>query len=152
MNPTYMTSMSTLDGCWHVRHVAVRDARGNIVPEGDAVRVSDEHLDFWGALFVDNNLYAEGITFETFVQVPYQILNAIAQRRANHYADTEAFQPLLPAQARLQRKLDLQAPLGRVAQLEAELDKQPGIVNRNGTWIERLRHHAWPRNSDRRVS
>lgn len=117
-----------------------------------APRVSDEWLELWGNVFVANNIYAHGITFILFLSRPREILDALARRRLDHYAGTEDFEPLLPAQARVQRQSDLRAPLGWADRLESDLDEQPGVVNRNGTWIERLHHCAWPRSADRRAS
>lgn len=116
----------------------------------DGALLSDEHIEFWGELYTANQLHARGVPFEAFVMAPYATLEALARRERAQYDDDEPA-PLLPAQARVQRRLDLQTPLGELARLEAELDHQPGTVRRNGTWIERLRHRAWPRHADRRV-
>lgn len=115
----------------------------------DGALLSDAHLEFWGEIYTTNNLHARGVLFETFVTAPQATLEALARRAQAQYDDTP--EPLLPAQARVQRRLDLQTPVGELERLEAELDHTPGAVRRNGTWIERLRHRAWPRHADRRI-
>lgn len=99
---------------------------------------SDEELEFWANLYRDNNIGACDIRFDTFMEQPHEIMAALA---ANGHIEGNDYLSLLPVQERIQRRLDLRTPLG----LLEELENDPHIVNRNGTYIEPLHHHAHPR-------
>lgn len=59
---------------------------------------SDEELERWGNYFIANNLYARGVLFETFLQYPKAIAEALAFRRAMPLPDGVEFYPPLPRQ------------------------------------------------------
>jgi len=98
---------------------------------------SDEHIDYWGGIFTANHFEARGWRFEAFLAAPRAHLSVL-------WADADAAPPdplpLLPAQARVQRRLELQMPVGLI---EA-MDRDPNIVCRDGTYMEPLHHHAMP--------
>lgn len=55
----------------------------------------DEQLEFWANYFIDNNLAARGILFETFLCAPHEIAEAVIFGRP----ESGGFYPLLPRQA-----------------------------------------------------
>lgn len=148
MPDVYMTSRWTQEGAWGLWHGPVLDAQRRPIPERAPLRVSDEHLEYWGRVFVDNNLYAQGIRFDYFIVAPEEFIEALARRRRDHYAADDAFEPPLPAQARVARQVALQTPLGQLADT---LETVPGAVMRDGTLIEPLHHTRFPRKHDRRA-
>ena len=103
---------------------------------------ADEHVEFWGEVYLANPFVRDaGVLFETFLLAPVEILLALAQRRGAP--------GLLPAQ-RLVR-----AGIERTIVRESALDAWDAIAAldgdgmhcANGRWIEKLKHHAWPRKS-----
>lgn len=110
------------------------------------VRVwSDEEIEYWAQTYRDNNVRACGISFEAFIERPHDILEALA---ANGHIEGDDYLPLLPVQERVRRRIDLRTPAG----LLEELERNPHIINRNGTYVEPLHHHAHPRNKRRIIS
>jgi len=119
--------------------------RGHIVQSVHANTYSDEYLEFWSELFNDNQLWRHGIQLEQFLAEPEEALDRLAERDAGCYA--EDYEPLLPAQAQVARRIELQTPAGVLEQL----DRDPALVVRNGTYMELLHHRRWPRNPARRA-
>lgn len=146
MPDIYITSKFTRGAALCLRHVPLRTLDGRKLPDRVVPRVSDEALEFWGQVFEANNLYAHGIRFEYFITAPQEFLEALERRRQDHYADTEAFEALLPTQARVARQVELQTPLGQLADT---LETVPGAVMRDGTLIEPLHHTRFPRKHGR---
>lgn len=147
MPDIYMTSQYTLDGAWHCWHGPVITTDGRRIPDRVVPRISDEHLEFWGNVFEANRIYEHGIRFEYFITAPEEFLEALERRRIDHYAGDE-FEPLLPAQARVARRIELQAPLGTLGE---PLEDVPGAVMRDGRLIEPLHHCRFPRVHNRRA-
>lgn len=144
----YMTSLCRHEGALHLWHGPVPGRDGHPVPVSSAQRVQDEHIEFWGRVFEANNLYAYGVRFDHFITAPQEFLEALARWRSERHADGE-FAPLLPAQARVARRIELQTPIGLLAE---SLENVPTAIMRDGTLIEPLRHHRYPRNHARRAS
>jgi voltage-gated potassium channel Kch len=59
--------------------------------------ISDERLEFLGALFLRTNLHARGILFETFVAYPAEIFRAVTGRELPR-APLDDYLPLLSRQ------------------------------------------------------
>jgi len=78
---------SALDGLAHFTAIATA-----------APVLTDEALDFWGDFFVRNHFHARGILFETFMQHPREIAQAVLFRSPSD--EPEEFRLLLPAQRR----------------------------------------------------
>ncbi len=98
--------------------------------------LTDEYLDYWGAVFIERDLFhTYGVRFETFVLMPEEIIEAVAQ------IDLErGHSPLLPRQAQAMHEdvfrsfeQRTEALLPRAAELHGQ------------RWIEKLRHHCYPR-------
>lgn len=68
------------------------------------MRYPDEQLEFWGEVFVACRLREEGLTFERFLQDPWGWLAHFGQESAPGCLRA-GFRPLLPAQARVARRL-----------------------------------------------
>ena len=65
---------------------------------------TDEYIEKWANVFLKNRLSEYGIIFEIFLQFPQSILDAVNQRD---------FQPLLPGQMRVQKRLGIKDQLAR---------------------------------------
>lgn len=82
-------------------------------PTETTPRHSDEELEFWGRIYVDNHLYARGILFATFMQGPQAILESLIT--SGRVEATEDYLPLLTAQrevaARLNRRRAISRPI-----------------------------------------
>lgn len=147
MPDIYMTSQYTLDGAWHLWHGPVLTTDGQRIPDRVVPRISDEHLAFWGQVYADNHIHAHGIRFEYFITAPEEFLDALERRRIYRHA-ADDYEPLLPAQARVARRVELQTPLGLVRE---GLDDVPDAVIRDGRLIEPLHHCRFPRVHGRRA-
>lgn len=68
------------------------------------MRYSDEHIEYWGTVFEACRLNEEGLTFEQFLTDPWSYLEQYGQESAPACMEA-GFRPLLPAQARVARRL-----------------------------------------------
>ena len=132
------------NGGLHLEYAPV-EYRGRIVQDVRPPTYSDEYLEFWAELYADNQLWRQGIGLEQFLAAPEEVIDRMAERDTGCYADD--YEPLLPAQARVARRIELQTPAGILEQL----DRDPTLVVRNGTYMELLHHRRWPRNPARRA-
>ncbi len=59
---------------------------------------SDEALEYWGRIYLDNHFRARGVLFGTFMRFPRELMRALifAKLQGTGYRDT--FYPLLPQQ------------------------------------------------------
>ena len=99
--------------------------------------VSDELLEFWGAVFLLNpRLRAQGVSFEQFVRAPalYLVGARVIVLRARPKAAT----------TRAARAADVEGCERAVELLERE-----GAASANGRMVEKLRHHRHPRGAFR---
>ncbi|MCU7906505.1 MAG: hypothetical protein KZQ76_11830 [Candidatus Thiodiazotropha sp. (ex Epidulcina cf. delphinae)] len=118
----------------------------------------DEYLSYWGDAYIANRsiLKERGILFETFLQAPRAILEAAAFFKPLPLTDD--FYPLLPAQRIVQDRLVnkefddwFQGALERELLAIKPTGDEP-IRHVNGTLLEPLKHHTYPRkHSPRRV-
>ena len=116
-----------------------------------ALRVfSDAWIERWASVYLDrdNNrrLKARGVTFETFLYAPAEILSALDRPRV---VVTRC--GLLPKQRDAQKRADIEASLLVMADL-AIRQMKPESHCADGAWTEKTRHHAWPRRSRRKSS
>jgi len=97
-----------------------------------APRTFDEaHIEQWGEIYIALPLLRErGVLFETFLLAPVEILRAL-----NQLQQAEAVRQ----QARA---------AGETLAIQGALE-DAGYLCRNGTWIEKLRHHRRPRGTAR---
>ena len=111
---------------------------------------TDEYIDFWGDIYTANPaLFQRGILFHAFLEAPVELLTAVYQQTALPLQDDEDFYPLLPAQQRVSDRLMAEEIAD---ELEQYIERQEGLVFRNGAYVEPLRHHAYPNtNKMRRV-
>lgn len=95
--------------------------------------LSDQHIDYWGNVYQANNLFARGITFETFVQYPCEILAAVIACRKPPLQDGQDYYPLLPAQECVRQRLAL-LDQGDAIQYELEhlFERQGHVVQMRG--------------------
>lgn len=101
---------------------------------------TDEHIEYWGEVFVDNQLHRSGLTFERFIESPVEHLEA----QLFHYDEPAPEpEPLLPRQRLVQARIDAADILDE--QLNQDLADR--AVLRDQVLIEPLRHHAqaWKR-------
>lgn len=91
---------------------------------------SDEHIEYWGAIYLGNRLMDYGILFETFLRYPQQIMQAMEGRE---------FRPLLPRQVAVRQRIDRNSQPVR----ERKADMQ--VQLRSDHMIEPLHHRIWPK-------
>jgi hypothetical protein len=99
---------------------------------------TDEHIERWGAVYTANpQLRARGVLFETFLLAPVEILAACGLQLI-----TVLSRPgLMPRQRDAQRRADTEAALRELGERAiAALGAEAHCAN--GTWTEKLRHHA----------
>jgi hypothetical protein len=110
----------------------------------------DAHIERWAPVFLapENHprLRARQVKFETFLLAPEVILAALV--RPPRFTLTAC--GLLPAQAAVQRRVDLQEILIEMAECAVRMIKGESHCA-NGAWTEKLKHHAWPRHRGRRT-
>lgn len=141
MQQIYITCrLSYQDECG-LYHGPVIGHDGRTIPDRPCQRVSDEHLEFWGRVYEDNNLYQQGVRFDYFITAPVEILEAVNRNTRLHEQSLDCG-PLLPQQARVARRIELQTPVGMIAE---EMENIPEAVCRNGALIEPWHHTTWPR-------
>lgn len=102
---------------------------------------SDEYIEFWGGAYLANPFVHEaGVLFETFLEYPIEILLAFAQKCGTP--------GLIPAQrlaiARVNRT-EVRPYTADELKFIAALERD-GASCANGRWIEKMKHHAWPKN------
>ena len=122
-------------------------------PDGHRVHLeeretfSDAHIEYWAEVYLRNAVASHGVLFEYFLINPQAVLFSIDDR-------DPIFRPLLPAQERVQRRLDLQMPLGELEELKQQqhLERAHQVVNRNGMLFEPMKHHSWPRRPGRAIA
>lgn len=108
-----------------------RHGHANVaMPRRDLPTYSNEHLRFWGNVYVCHKLHSQGIVFETFLQHPCEIIRAIKAR---------GFKPLLKTQRAVREHLDTVNPL------QQELEDDNRVSCRIGTFVEPMHHHTHPR-------
>ena len=87
---------------------------------------TDEYIEKWANVFLKNRLSEHGIIFEIFLQFPQNILDAINERD---------FEPLLPQQAYVQKRLGIKDQLAR------ERRAYMSVQLRGGHYIKPMHHH-----------
>ncbi len=139
--PDYIEQQIRFNGFYMYSYGPLHDT-GDYTQSADIHPVYDDvYIEHWGAEYLSRSLQNYGIRFDTFLAMPQEIIAAIEE------AYPDGYLPLLPAQQRIQRKIDLQTPLGELEGLKAHqaLERDHQVVNRNGTFFERLKHHMWQR-------
>jgi len=102
---------------------------------------SDEHLDFWGAIYLANpQVRARGVLFNTFLVAPMQILRACA---------TPGVRVTSCSLARHGYTKGDEAAVLTIAEATIRHLEWGGARCENGRWVEKLKHHAHPRGSNR---
>ncbi len=99
---------------------------------------ADEHIARWADVYLANpQLARRGVLFETFLLAPAEILAATAGP-----AISISRRGLLEAQLDARRRIDLDAALHELGERAIRaLAAESHCAN--GTWCEKLRHHAW---------
>ena len=75
-----------------------RRITSDIVIDRPAIH-TDEHLNYWSDVWVNENLRDEGILLESFLRFPHDLLEAVQRKRARQ------FKELLPQQKRVQARV-----------------------------------------------
>lgn len=100
---------------------------------------ADEYIEHWAAVYLDNPplLARCGVLFETFLLTPAEILAAGARLEV-----TSCRRGLLQRQLDVRQRVDQDAALQEMG--ERAIDALAAECHcANGTWTEKLRHHAW---------
>lgn len=102
----------------------------------------DAYIEFWADVYLLNPwIRARGVLFETFLVAPAAILRALALPMH------EFVSQLLIEQREVRERLDFRDAIGATPCEARAVEglEQLGARCENGRFIERLRHHAWPR-------
>lgn len=106
----------------------------------------DAHIEAWAAIYLEpemnRKLRARSVRFETFLRAPVEILAALRRPRPYHVSG------LLPAQRNVQARVDLERACIAIAEAAAARVAAESHCA-NGRTVEKLRHHAHPRNGHR---
>ena len=99
---------------------------------------TDEHIERWAPVYLANpHLARRGVRFETFLLAPAEILAACSR--------PVMIVPrcgLLQEQLDVRKRVDLETALQEMG--ERAIDALAAECHcANGTWTEKLRHHAW---------
>lgn len=65
---------------------------------------SEDFIGYWAEIYHATRLSEEGVPFEAFIQAPHEHLGAYGQSEAPE-SMRQGYEPLLPAQARVARRL-----------------------------------------------
>ncbi len=100
---------------------------------------ADEHIERWGVVYRANpHIARRGVLFETFLLAPAEILAACSSPPVMIVSRLG----LMPRQRAAQRHIDRDAALQEMGERAiAALAAEAHCAN--GTWCEKLRHHAW---------
>lgn len=127
----YITSRWVEDDVAHFYHGPVKDGRS--LP--DVCMYPDAHLDYWSDVYVSMELFKKGILLLTFLQFPREILEAL------ELVELHRMEPLLPQQEAVSRRL-LQEDIQLLDKsCESSIDKIGGVVLRDQTFVEPMKHH-----------
>ncbi len=112
---------------------------------------SDAHIEHWAAIYqqpdLNRVLRGRRVCFETFLLAPEAILAAIGRPTI-----IVSRCGLLPAQRQARMKADLESALIALARCAIEQLERERACCRNGRFVEKLRHRAWPRHADKRLT
>lgn len=111
----------------------------------------DAWIEHWAPVYAEphNNrrLRARRVSFETFLVAPVEILAALDNPRV-----IVARAGLLPAQREIQIREDTKAALVELVRHAIELLEREGARCSNGRYVEKLRHHTYPRQAAKRLA
>lgn len=129
--------------------------RGALVVTTEAPVYSDEHIERCAVLYRDNpQIRARGVLFATFLAHPEAIMRAVIGESALPLPEDAEYYPLLPAQSRVQSRLDdeelAHQVRAQIRDLERLLDGRRMRVS-NGAAIEPMHHKCWPRHRGDRL-
>lgn len=115
-------------------------------------RFDERHIDRWTAIYQANNLHARGVPYELFLQHPHEFILVNIFDVTDRPDNAPEFAPLLPRQQAIANRI-LQDILIReeaerhIGRLERDCSD---VRARNGSFVEPLHHHRFPRNKARR--
>ena len=107
---------------------------------------SDEYIDYWGDVFVENNLAGKNILFECFLDYPVDTLAAVVFCQAMPLGDDEYY-PLLYRQKKVQSRIDKHIEAEDIQEeMDNRFERKGHVVemigNRN---VERFHHYSHPK-------
>lgn len=111
----------------------------------ESIIISDELLEHWGVIFVENNLVAHHITFEQFLMDPEEILNAHAFGTPMPFVGD--FYPLLAKQVSVQHKVEQDDAIEQLGQdMEDEFERGGHVVELHGNrHFEPIHKRSFPK-------
>ncbi len=109
----------------------------------ESIIMSDELIDHWGMIFIDNNIAAHHITFEQFLMDPKDILHAHAFGLPMPLTDD--FYPLLAKQIQVQYKVERDDAIEQLGEdMDADHERKGHIVELHGNCnIERIHKRSF---------
>jgi len=122
-------------------------AAGGVHVSGDGQKYPDDYLHHWGEVYLANPvLRSRGILFATFLAYPEELMTAVV-----YGGLPKAWNQGLHADDRPGHRLGTEAEIdAQIAILERMLARRRMHVS-NGTCVEPLHHHRFPRRQTRRV-
>ncbi|MBL1321532.1 MAG: hypothetical protein COA63_010805 [Methylophaga sp.] len=111
----------------------------------ESIIISDELLEHWGMIFVDNNIVQHHITFEQFLMDPEEILHAHAFSKPMPLVDD--FYSLLDKQVAVQQKVDQIDDIEQMQQdMDEEYERQGHIIELHGNrHFEPIHKRSFPK-------
>jgi len=102
----------------------------------DVCMYPDAHLDYWSDVYVSMELFDKNINLLTFLQYPREILESL------ELVELHRMEPLLPRQEAVGRRLLMEEIQLLDKSCESSLDKIGGVMLRDKTFFEPMKHHA----------
>ena len=107
---------------------------------------ADAWIEFWAPVFMEphnrRRLWARGVSFEAFLAAPHYHLEVI-----DAFTRCEIAPGLLPEQRETQRRADLARYVAHLTELALRAVREDARCS-NGAWVEKWRHHAYPRHGN----
>ncbi|PCJ88579.1 MAG: hypothetical protein COA54_02350 [Thiotrichaceae bacterium] len=98
------------------------------------ITYTDEHLEYWGNVYLREKLKQYGIVFEMFLRMPQQILDSIKKHQ---------FKPLLSAQRVVAAQIRHEDAMRELQKREEKRLDGENKGRRNGAPFESLHHHRY---------
>ncbi len=93
---------------------------------------TDEHIEYWGKIYEENNIRQHGILFEMFLKFPEHFLSSIKARE---------FLPLLPEQRRVAAELSHREAMDMLEdEYEQQIEKETSAVKRDSGYVQPMHH------------
>lgn len=104
--------------------------------------ITDEQLNFWGDVYLQEKIVEYGIRFEIFILYPAQILKSLHD---------SCFKPLLPQQRKVAAHIRHNDAMRDCQRREEMMLEEINVCQRNGRFFEPMKHHRYGRKPPRYI-